>query len=308
MTAVSENREQIARKMKNHKKNLGVMLFFALITFVFLIFPVSADFNVSSNQSDLNWEVYATTPVNPTNTTGIFWVNWSWDVGTGRIPPTSWNVSINESWYNDTTNTHYNQSTVAGHSWINISVWGYNSTDNVLSENCLEGQQQAANSPITITNTSNWEGLEGELVYLDFGYIDLDNDTATFATDATKGTFNTTTGVFEWQPGWISQGTYFWNFTVSDGWGSEDYYVATITVGAPPYETISFDLANTNIAMMIMGLALIPILSILGILIAAIFRQEEVDWRVLLTLFAAIGIASALLLIFFVLVVVIQTV
>ena len=73
------------------------------------------------------------------------------------------------------------------------------------------------------------------------------------------------------------------------------------------YETISFEIAETNIKMMIMGLALIPIITILTILIAAIYRREETDWRIVLTLFAAIGIASALLLVFFVMVVVIQT-
>lgn len=73
------------------------------------------------------------------------------------------------------------------------------------------------------------------------------------------------------------------------------------------YEEISFEIAETNIKMMIMGLTLIPIITILGILIAAIYRHEETDWRIVLTLFAAIGIASVLLLVFFVIVVIIQT-
>lgn len=74
------------------------------------------------------------------------------------------------------------------------------------------------------------------------------------------------------------------------------------------YETISFDVAKTNISMMIMGLALIPIISILSILVLVIYKHEEVDWRIILGLFVSIGIASSLLLIFFVIVVVIQTV
>lgn len=73
------------------------------------------------------------------------------------------------------------------------------------------------------------------------------------------------------------------------------------------YEVISFEIAETNIKMMIMGLTLIPIITILTILIAAIYKREETDWRIVLTLFAAIGIASALLLVFFVMVVIIQT-
>lgn len=90
----------------------------------------------------------------------------------------------------------------------------------------------------------------------------------------------------------------------AEGVNETVHIVATST----QYETISFDLAETNIAMMIMGLALIPIITILTILIAAIYRREEPDWRTILVLFAAIGISCVLLLVFFVMVVVIQTV
>ena len=127
--------------MKLNKKFLGLALLF-IFFFIFLVTPVSADFNVSSNQSDINWQVYATTPANLANTNGSFWVNWTWDEGTGRIPPSSWNVSINDTWHNGTTNTFYNQSTTTN-GWVNISVCGWNSTEGVLSESCIEGQQQA---------------------------------------------------------------------------------------------------------------------------------------------------------------------
>lgn len=296
------------KEMKRGGKNLGLIMFFISLSLIFFISSASAGFNASSNQSDINWEVFATTPINLTNTKGCFWVNWTWEAGAGRIPPSSWNVSINGTDHNGTTNTFYNQSTVPGHTWINISLWGYNSTDDVLSEISLDGQQQAANNHITITNTSNWQGDEEELVYLDFNYADLDGDIATFSTNATKGSFNTATGVFEWQTDMASQGIYFWNFTVSDGWGSEDFYVASITVNDKGvYEDTSFDLAETNIKMMILGITLIPIISILSILLLVIYKQEEVDWRILLGLFVSIGIASALLLVFFVMVFLIQT-
>ena len=129
--------------MIKNKKNLGLILLIIFFFFILFITPASADFNASSNQSDLNWRVYATTPINLTNITGDFWVNWSWEAGTGRIPPSSWNVSINSTWHNGTVNPFYNQSTTAN-GWVNISVWGWNSTEGVLSESSIDGQRQAS--------------------------------------------------------------------------------------------------------------------------------------------------------------------
>ena len=99
-----------------------------------------------------------------------------------------------------------------------------------MSESFIEGQQQAANSPPVITDTSNWQGAADELVYLDFDYADLDGDVCTFSTDANKGSFNAATGVFEWKTSIISEGVYYWWFKVSDIYGGEDVYNATITV------------------------------------------------------------------------------
>ena len=112
------------RRVSEDKIKKVVVIVVILMVLVLLLIPASAELNTSSNQSGLKWEVYATTPVNLANTTGCFWVNWTWDIGTVRIPPSSWNVSINGSWYNDTVNPFYNQTTVAGHTWINITLWG----------------------------------------------------------------------------------------------------------------------------------------------------------------------------------------
>lgn len=252
-----------------------------LIALVFLCMPVLADFNTSSNQNDLNWRVYATTPVNLASTTGNFWVNWSWDVGTGRIPATSWNVSINGTWHNDTGSSYYNQSTVA-HGWVNISVWGYNSTDGVLSESSIDGQQQIPNNAPVITNCNDWSGtgIVSELVELDFGYTDLDGDVCIFSTTATKGSLDTTTGVFIWQTEAGDNGVYNWQFNVSDGYGSTDNCSVTITLGEVTLNRL-IDTTITSYALLgILGIVFL-VTFILSILFA-IHNSEEINYTAIL--------------------------
>ncbi|MCK4306587.1 MAG: hypothetical protein KAY24_20255, partial [Candidatus Eisenbacteria sp.] len=58
----------------------------------------------------------------------------------------------------------------------------------------------------------------------------MDNDTGAYATNATYGTLNTSTGVFTWTPTAADSGVYVWNFNVSDGYGSVDNCDSTITV------------------------------------------------------------------------------
>ena len=126
-----------------------------VIALVFLCMPVSAEFNTSSNQSGLNWEVYATTPVNLANTVGCSWVNFTWDEGIGGIPASSWNVSINGTWHNDTNSPFYNQQDIIEGTLISITVWGWNSTDNVLSEESISGQKTAKCPPPFIDSMEN---------------------------------------------------------------------------------------------------------------------------------------------------------
>ncbi|MCX9011269.1 MAG: PGF-pre-PGF domain-containing protein [Candidatus Methanoperedens sp.] len=84
------------------------------------------------------------------------------------------------------------------------------------------------NSPIIITNTSDWAGVEGRTVYLDFDYIDDDHDTGTFQTDAGNGTLDSSTGVFIWHN--ALAGMYRWEFNVSDGYGSTSSFQAIVAV------------------------------------------------------------------------------
>ena len=198
---------------------------------------INQSYQLATNQS--NFVVWGSpedqnyippTPINLANTTGNFWVNHTWTAGSGYITD-SYNVSVNGTWHN-TTNTYYNNTPLLSHTWSNISVFAFNySGDGSLSVSSISQNTQIPNNVPVITNTSGWSGDEGELVYIDFDYTDLDSDMCTFSTNATKGTFNISTGVFEWQTDMASQGIYHWWFKVEDGYGSEDTYVATITLG-----------------------------------------------------------------------------
>ena len=206
---------------------------------------INQSYQLSTNQSTyVTWgsaedqNYIPPTPINLVNTTSNFWVNHTWTAGSGYVTD-SYNVTVNGTWYN-TTNTYYNNTPLYGHAWSNISIFAFNSSgDGSLSASSISQNTQIPNNAPIITNTSDWQGDEGELVYLDFDYTDLDSDTSTFSTNATKGSLNPTTGVFEWYTGMGDQGTYHWNFTINDGWGGEDSYVATVTVGDLDYPIIT---------------------------------------------------------------------
>jgi len=157
----------------------------------------------------------------------------------------SYNVSVNDVWYNDTTNTFYND-TYSPHEWQNITVYAYNSSGSgTLSENSISQNSQMPNSPVIITNTSNWDGGHLDNIYIDFDSTDLDSDTPTFSCDRTDlfTDFNTATGQGNWT---AVSGTYIVDFGVSDGWGSIDNYSMTIEVAEPFVPPDPFNIANTT--------------------------------------------------------------
>jgi PGF-CTERM protein len=93
-------------------------------------------------------------PTNLTNTTCRDWVNYSWTAGEplGNVTD-SYNVSVNDVWYNGTINTSINTSineTVNPGRWVNITVWAWNASGTgTLSAGCVSDDRQAL------------EGLEG---------------------------------------------------------------------------------------------------------------------------------------------------
>jgi len=81
-------------------------------------------------------------PVNLQNTTGNYWVNYTWSPGSGYTTD-SYNVSWNGTWHNDTTNTYMNDS-VGASGWANTTVFAWNSTDSgALSAGSISDQVQA---------------------------------------------------------------------------------------------------------------------------------------------------------------------
>lgn len=235
-------------------------------------------------------------PINLGYSVGNFWVNYTWGVET--CSPLSEIDSFNVSWSNNiangwgnTTNSYFNHTTSA-HGYLDVDIWAYNSTENRISEFSISDNNTISNNNPIITNTFNWRGDENKLVYLNFDYTDLDGDICTFSTNATKGTLDTTTGIFEWYP---DIGIYYWDFTVNDGYGGDDSYKASIIIGSSII-TISW-LANSFITP-IFGMFLILIVAIFaGIIIIAI--QKNMNTELLIPLAISIAI---IVVIFFVII------
>ena len=85
-------------------------------------------------------------PPNPTNlqnTTGNFWVNYTWEAGTLGNGTDSFNVSVNDSWNNNTVDAFMNVS-VGPNGWANITVYAYNeSGTGMLSTGSISDSVQA---------------------------------------------------------------------------------------------------------------------------------------------------------------------
>jgi hypothetical protein len=88
----------------------------------------------------ISYDIFS--PTNLAHTTGFFWVNHTWEPGTGLIPD-SYNVSINGIWHNETTVTYYNDtSPVDWGQWSTIEVYSYNATINKQSYICASDEVQ----------------------------------------------------------------------------------------------------------------------------------------------------------------------
>jgi hypothetical protein len=69
-------------------------------------------------------------PPNPTNldhTKGFFWVNHTWEAGTGNITD-SYNVSHNSVWYNNTINSYYYSGDIGDGGYSEILIYAYNNS------------------------------------------------------------------------------------------------------------------------------------------------------------------------------------
>ena len=169
-------------------------------------------------------------PVNFVNSTGNFWVLHDWEAGIGDMSDT-YNVSYNGSWYNGSI-SQFSTVGLDAHGSSSIIVYAYNATSSTLSSG-VSVSTQIPNNDIYITNvTSQLSISEGTNVNVHVNSTDLDGDTPTFACNNTTlfTDFDESTGIGSWTPDYDNEGTYYVNFSVSDGYGSTDSKVMVITV------------------------------------------------------------------------------
>jgi len=166
-------------------------------------------------------------PVITGNTSGNFWVNYTFTMGSNT---NSLNVSQNSTWVNGTT-TLYNNSSVGSHGWSNISVCGYNSTLNIVSS-CDSDSIQVSNNIPVLASIGNKNVIAGNYLNFSINASDLDTDTVTYGTNASNGSLNNSTGNYSWLPAEIDVGVYSWYFNASDGYGGIDTETITVTVNS----------------------------------------------------------------------------
>ena len=94
-------------------------------------------------------------PINLDHTIGFFWINHTWEHG--DVVADSYNVSVNDTWYNGTTNTWYNNTLSAFNQWSNITVYGYNATYGLHETYVTEDVELVAVPPTPIGTGSTWD-------------------------------------------------------------------------------------------------------------------------------------------------------
>ncbi|MBP1908511.1 GLUG motif-containing protein [Methanolobus bombayensis] len=190
------------------------------------------------------------TPTDLSFDKGNFYVNWSWNSGANTD---SFNVSVNGIWHNGTTYHYFNDTPLDSHGTSSIVVYAFNKSKNTLSRP-VSSSVQLDNNPITITGLSDIEINEGEAVYINADFEDLDGDVPFFncsRKDLFQG-FNNKTGVGSWVTGQDDAGVYDILFEVTDGYGSTDSQCISIIVKDYPEEpefvfTITDDVDKTSL-------------------------------------------------------------
>lgn len=181
-----------------------------------------------------NKTIYDTTPPvsvsNPNTSAGNFFINNSW---VNPMDPdfnhTLFRDINGTAFANVTNGTQYLNLSLPPHFVQNISaqtvdiygndnltlIW-FNATvpNNVPIQSAIGNKTVAENLTLEFTVSA----------------ADADGDQITFGTNATNGTFNTTTGNFSWTPTYTESGTYVWNFNSSDGYGGVADETITVTV------------------------------------------------------------------------------
>jgi hypothetical protein len=119
--------------------------------------------------------------------------------------------------------------------------------------NVTRALQMTPNPPVNnapvLAAIGNKNVNEGNGLIIDVNATDADNDTLTYYTSASFGSFNSATGVFNWTPGYNDAGIYQVTFNVTDGflWDSETINITVNNVNrAPVLDFISDKNVNEN--------------------------------------------------------------
>ncbi len=176
-------------------------------------------------------------PANLGYNTSNFWVNYTWEAGTGNVTD-GYNVSHNGIWTNSTI--VFLNNTVGAHGWSNITVYAYNNSGSgTLSSTPAVLETQVANNLPVQAPIGNKEVTAGDLLTFTVSATDADSDQITYGTNASFGTLEPVSGVYSWIPGGADVGTYFWSFSSSDAYGgaaTENIIVTVnpVTIFMPP--------------------------------------------------------------------------
>ncbi|PWB52912.1 MAG: hypothetical protein C3F06_06895, partial [Candidatus Methanoperedenaceae archaeon] len=168
-------------------------------------------------------------PANLTATQGNFWINYTWEPGTGNITD-SYNLSLNGNWTNGTALTYHND-TVGPHGWSNITVWAYNNTGGM---NSTSRETQVLNNQPVLELIGNKNVTAGSLLRFNVTAMDADNDTLSYGTNASNGILNKSTGEYFWNTSVLDIGTYIWYFNSSDNYSGLASETIIVTVNPEP--------------------------------------------------------------------------
>ncbi|HMB44901.1 MAG TPA: hypothetical protein VKL21_03665, partial [Candidatus Methanoperedens sp.] len=169
-------------------------------------------------------------PVNLDVTQGNFWIEYTWKPGTGTKTD-SYKLKVNG--VSSTTSLTSRRDTVEPHGSSEITVWAYNNSGGQSLNSVSRSTQVQNNKPVQ-SSIGNKNVLEGDTLKFTVHSTDVDGDTLTFDTDATKGSLDSDTGAYSWKTTSGDAGEYTWYFKTMDNYGGVDTETIVVTVDPAP--------------------------------------------------------------------------
>ena len=173
------------------------------------------------------------TPVNIANTTGIDWINWTYQSGSGDANTDSFNVSVSDKgWTNESSNLYHNATDLSLHTAYTINVYGYNDTHGLSLEALTDIMTIPNNAPVVTDVSASYELDEGSTLNIDANYTDSDGDSIEFTDNSSDWDINIDTGVVSWVTDSDNIGIHYYKITINDDYGGTDYVDFSVTVNA----------------------------------------------------------------------------